>query len=91
MPTFDTYYFRHTYLPGLGFGECTILLFSHHVFSLKYARCSEETWKTFGHDYWSYGIGSNRPALEAVAQYVVDQGLAPRVVSPEELFLETEP
>ena len=51
----------------------------------------EETWKTFGHDYWSYGVGSNRPAVEAVAQYVVDQGLAPRVVSPEELFLEVAP
>ena len=46
----------------------------------------EETWKTFGSDYWSYGVESNRPALEALAQYVVDQGLAPRVVSPEELF-----
>ncbi|MCH8894212.1 MAG: ABC transporter substrate-binding protein, partial [Chloroflexi bacterium] len=46
----------------------------------------EETWKTFGSDYWSYGVESNRPALEAVAQYVVDQGLAPRVVSAEELF-----
>ena len=48
----------------------------------------EETWKTFGSDYWSYGVESNRPALEALAQYVVDQGLAPRVVSPEELFPE---
>ena len=46
----------------------------------------EETWRTFGSDYWSYNVGSNRPALEAVAQYVVDQGLAPRVVSTEELF-----
>lgn len=49
----------------------------------------EETWKTFGSDYWSYGVASNRPSLEALAQYVVDQGLAPRVVSPEELFPET--
>ncbi len=48
----------------------------------------EETWKTFGKDYWSYGVEPNRPALEALAQYVVDQGLAPRVVSPEELFLD---
>jgi 4,5-dihydroxyphthalate decarboxylase len=48
----------------------------------------EETWKIFGSDYWSYGVESNRPALEALAQYVVDQGLAPRVVSPEELFPE---
>jgi 4,5-dihydroxyphthalate decarboxylase len=46
----------------------------------------EEAWRTFGTDYWSYGVEPNRPALEALAQYVVDQGLAPRVVSPEELF-----
>lgn len=51
----------------------------------------EETWRTFGSNYWSYGVGSNRPALEALAQYVVDQGLAPRVVSTEELFLAVEP
>ena len=51
----------------------------------------EETWRTFGSNYWSYGVGSNRPALEALAQYVVDQGLAPRVVSAEELFLAVEP
>ena len=48
----------------------------------------EQTWKIFGSDYWSYGVESNRPALEALAQYVVDQGLAPRVVSPGELFPE---
>ena len=47
----------------------------------------EETWRVFGKDYWSYGVESNRPTLEAIAQYVVDQGLAPRVISPEELFL----
>jgi len=46
----------------------------------------EETWKIFGSDYWSYGVESNRPALEGLSQYVVDQGLAPRVVSIEELF-----
>tara|TARA_B100001964_G_scaffold169606_1_gene186552 strand:- start:915 stop:1889 length:975 start_codon:yes stop_codon:yes gene_type:complete len=46
----------------------------------------EETWRIFGSDYWSYGVDSNRPALEALAQYVVDQGLAPRVVSAGELF-----
>ena len=48
----------------------------------------EETWKIFGTDCWSYGVEVNRPALEALAQYVVDQGLAPWVVSPEELFPE---
>ena len=46
----------------------------------------EESWRIFGTDYWSYGVESNRPALEGLARYVVDQGLAPRVVSTEELF-----
>ena len=46
----------------------------------------EETWRTFGSDFWSYDVASNRPALEAVAQYVVDQGLAPRVVGIDEIF-----
>ncbi|MEC8856237.1 MAG: PhnD/SsuA/transferrin family substrate-binding protein [Chloroflexota bacterium] len=48
----------------------------------------EETWRIFGSDYWAYGVEPNRPALEGLAQYVVDQGLAPRVVSTEELFPE---
>ena len=51
----------------------------------------EETWRIFGSDYWSYGVEANRPALEGVAQYVVDQGLAPRVVSTEELFPAVAP
>jgi len=46
----------------------------------------EETWRVFGKDYWAYGVEPNLPALEAISQYVVEQGLAPRVVSPEELF-----
>ncbi len=47
----------------------------------------EEAWSVFGADYWAYGLEPNLPALEAVTQYVVDQGLATRVVSVEELFL----
>ena len=46
----------------------------------------EDAWRTFGTAFWSYGVESNRPTLEGLAQYVVDQGLAPRVVSIEELF-----
>jgi len=46
----------------------------------------EESWRTFGTDYWAYGVEPNRPALEALTQYVVDQGLARRVVSTNELF-----
>ena len=49
----------------------------HHV---------EETWQVLGKDFWSYGLEPNRPALKAIGQYVYEQGLSPRVVSPDELF-----
>ena len=37
-------------------------------------------------DFWAYGLEPNRPALKAIGQYVYEQGLSPRVVSPDELF-----
>ena len=46
----------------------------------------EETRRFFGSDYWAYGVDPHRPALEVFAQCVVDQGLALRVVSTDELF-----
>jgi 4,5-dihydroxyphthalate decarboxylase len=46
----------------------------------------EETRAVMGNDYWPYGIASSRPTLEALTQYLVDQGLAPRRVAVEELF-----
>jgi 4,5-dihydroxyphthalate decarboxylase len=46
----------------------------------------EETWRVLGKDFWAYGLESNRPALEAIGQYVYEQGFSPRAVSPEELF-----
>jgi 4,5-dihydroxyphthalate decarboxylase len=46
----------------------------------------EETFRVFGPNYWAYGVEPNRPTLEALGRYVVEQGLAPRVVTPEELF-----
>jgi 4,5-dihydroxyphthalate decarboxylase len=46
----------------------------------------EETWQIFGKDFWSYGLESNRPTLEAIGQYVYEQGFSPRVVKPDELF-----
>jgi len=46
----------------------------------------EETWRVFGKDYWAYGVEANRPTLDALCRYVVEQGLAPRVVTPEEIF-----
>jgi 4,5-dihydroxyphthalate decarboxylase len=46
----------------------------------------EEAWRVFGEDFWSYGLEPNRPALSAVGRFVHEQGLSPRVVSPDELF-----
>ena len=46
----------------------------------------EEAWRLFGQDFWSYGVEPNRPTWEAIAQFVNEQGLAPRVVTPEEMF-----
>jgi 4,5-dihydroxyphthalate decarboxylase len=48
----------------------------------------EETWRVFGKDFWAYGLEPNRPTLEAVGRYVHEQGLSPRVVSADELFLK---
>lgn len=41
---------------------------------------------TMGADYWSYGFADNRHELDAMCRYSVEQHLAPRRVSPEELF-----
>jgi 4,5-dihydroxyphthalate decarboxylase len=46
----------------------------------------EETWRVFGKDFWSYGLDANRETFAAVGRYVHEQGLAPRTVTPEELF-----
>jgi len=47
----------------------------------------EETWRTFGKDFWSYGLAANRPTLAAVGRYVHEQHLSPRIVTPDELFV----
>jgi 4,5-dihydroxyphthalate decarboxylase len=39
-----------------------------------------------GEDYWAYGVEPARSELEAMARYAVTDGLAPRLVAPEELF-----
>ncbi len=48
----------------------------------------EEAWRVFGRDYWPYGLQPNLPAINAAARYVHEQGLAPRVVSAEQMFLD---
>ena len=47
----------------------------------------EETRAVFGADWWSYGLEANRATLAAVGQYVHEQGISPRIVSPDEMFL----
>lgn len=46
----------------------------------------EETRRVIGDDFWAYGLEANRPTLAAVARYVHEQGLAPRVVEVNEIF-----
>jgi 4,5-dihydroxyphthalate decarboxylase len=46
----------------------------------------EEAWRVFGEDFWSYGLAPNRPTFAALGRFVHEQGLSPRVVSPDELF-----
>jgi len=48
----------------------------------------EEAWRVLGKDYWAYGLAPNRLAIDAVGRYVHEQGLAPRVVCADELFLD---
>jgi 4,5-dihydroxyphthalate decarboxylase len=47
----------------------------------------EETRRNFGPDAFAYGIERNRPALVAFGQYMHEQGLAPRVLQPEQMFV----
>jgi 4,5-dihydroxyphthalate decarboxylase len=46
----------------------------------------EESRKFLGPDFFSYGLEPNRRTLAAVGQFMHEQGLAPRAVSPDELF-----
>jgi 4,5-dihydroxyphthalate decarboxylase len=42
--------------------------------------------KAFGGDYFPYGIEENRAALELFLRYAHEQGIARRLVQPEEIF-----
>lgn len=46
----------------------------------------ERTRATMGADYWPYGFNGARAELAAACRYSIEQHLAPRVVTPEELF-----
>jgi 4,5-dihydroxyphthalate decarboxylase len=47
----------------------------------------EEIDDVFGGDAWPYGIGPNRPTLEALVQYMTEQHFIPRIIPIEELFV----
>ncbi len=42
--------------------------------------------KTFGGDYFPYGVEANRAALDLFLRYAYEQGIARRLVTPEEIF-----
>lgn len=46
----------------------------------------EETKAVMGEDWWPYGLEANRTNLEALVQYMFEQGLTKRKVEVEELF-----
>jgi 4,5-dihydroxyphthalate decarboxylase len=43
----------------------------------------------FGGDCWPYGVAPNRPTLEALVTYMVEQGLIPESIAVEKLFVPT--
>jgi 4,5-dihydroxyphthalate decarboxylase len=47
---------------------------------------TDETSAIMGEDFWKYGIAENMPEIEALTQYVYEQGLTERKVKVEELF-----
>jgi 4,5-dihydroxyphthalate decarboxylase len=47
----------------------------------------EEVDALFGGDAWRYGVAPNRPTLEALVQYMVEQSFIARALPIEELFV----
>ncbi|PNS18449.1 hypothetical protein CAC42_6266 [Sphaceloma murrayae] len=47
--------------------------------------------ETFGEDCWPYGVEANRVTLEALVEYLHDQGLITRTMPIEELFAVVKP
>ena len=46
----------------------------------------ESTQAVMGEDFWPYGVEPNRKAIQAMARYSFEQGLAVRELSVEEIF-----
>jgi hypothetical protein len=47
----------------------------------------EEIDKVFGGDAFPYGVEANRPTLQALVQYMVEQHFIARAIPLEELFV----
>ena len=47
----------------------------------------DEIEEVFGGDPWPYGIEPNRPALEALVQYLVDQSMIAKPIRVDDLFV----
>jgi 4,5-dihydroxyphthalate decarboxylase len=47
----------------------------------------EDSRRIMGQDFWPYGLEPNRLALQALCRHLHEQGLAPRLVTPDELFV----
>ncbi|MFL6803191.1 MAG: ABC transporter substrate-binding protein [Xanthobacteraceae bacterium] len=47
---------------------------------------TKETMATMGADFWKYGVHENMREIEALTQYVYEQGLVDRKVKVDELF-----
>ena len=47
----------------------------------------EELDEVFGGDPFPYGIEANRPTLEALVQYMVEQYFIPRPIPVDDLFV----
>jgi 4,5-dihydroxyphthalate decarboxylase len=50
---------------------------------------AEHLRRTFGRDFYPYGIAANRPTLEALTSFAYEQGVAARHLSVDELFAPT--
>lgn len=47
---------------------------------------AEEAAGLLGEDFWSYGVSANQTVLETFLRYSYEQGLARRLLDPQELF-----
>jgi 4,5-dihydroxyphthalate decarboxylase len=47
---------------------------------------AEQAGAMFGPDFWPYGLDANRTTLSAFLQYAFEQGVAGRLIEPEDLF-----